>query len=104
MHKAGFLTLLSGVGRTIVLALAAAAPFMAPATRAESVTATWNPSPDPTVVGYNLYYGGASQTYTNMVPLANITDAVLSGLLPGVQYFFAATAVNDVGPEECLLQ
>jgi len=99
MDKAGFLTRSSRVRRTIVLALVAAAPFMAPAARAESVTATWNPSPDPTVVGYNLYYGGASQTYTNMVPLSNITSAVVSDLLPGSQCFFAATAVNAAGLE-----
>ena len=99
MHKAGFLTWWSGVRRTLVLALAAAAPFVAPATRAECVTAAWNPSPDPTVVGYNLYYGGASQSYTNMVALGNLTSTVVTGLLSGDQLFFAVTAVNDAGLE-----
>ena len=31
----------------------------------QSVTLAWNQSTDPTIVGYNIYYGGASGTYTN---------------------------------------
>jgi regulation of enolase protein 1 (concanavalin A-like superfamily) len=49
------------------------------------------------VVSYNLYYGGASQTYTNMVEAGDATNAIVSGLLPGAEYFFAVTAVDDVG-------
>jgi sulfur relay (sulfurtransferase) complex TusBCD TusD component (DsrE family) len=64
---------------------------------AQSVTLAWSLSADPTVVGYNLYYGGASQTYTNMVPAGNVATAAVSGLLPGATYFFAATAVDNVG-------
>ncbi|MGA2868861.1 MAG: hypothetical protein ABSF34_06860, partial [Verrucomicrobiota bacterium] len=32
-----------------------------------STSLTWNPSPDPSVVGYNIYYGITNGIYTNMV-------------------------------------
>jgi hypothetical protein len=64
-----------------------------------SVTLEWDPDTDPDAVGYNLYYGGASQTYTNMVAVGDATNTTISNLLPGVQYFFAATAIDIVGLE-----
>ena len=54
-------------------------------------------STDPTVVGYNLYYGEPAKTYTNMVAAGGATNVTISGLLPGAEYFFAATAVDSVG-------
>jgi hypothetical protein len=51
------------------------------------------------VVGYNLYYGGATQTYTNTLAVGSVTNAAISGLLPGAEYFFAATAVDGLGVE-----
>lgn len=66
---------------------------------AASVTLAWNPSTDPTVVGYHLYYGGVSQTYTNMVPVGAATNGSVTGLIPGGRSFFAATAVNVAGLE-----
>jgi len=63
------------------------------------VTLGWNPSPDPTVSGYNVYSGVASQTYTNMVSFGNVTNASLSALVPGTTYFFSVTAVDAVGLE-----
>ncbi len=64
-----------------------------------SVTLAWDPSTDPHVVAYNVYYGAASQTYTNNVPLAAVTNVTITGLVPGVTYFFAATASESAGPE-----
>jgi hypothetical protein len=40
-----------------------------------SVTLAWNPSTDPLVAGYNIYYGGASGTYTNEICAGNATNA-----------------------------
>jgi len=59
----------------------------------------WDPSPDLTVVGYNVYYGTASRTYTCMVPVGNAAHALISGLQEGVTYFFAVTACNSLGLE-----
>jgi hypothetical protein len=50
-------------------------------------------------VGYNIYYGVASRTYTNMVTAGNATTVSINGLIEGVTYYFAATTYNAVGIE-----
>lgn len=45
------------------------------------------------------YYGLASRTYTCLVPVGNVTNAVISGLQDGTTYFFAVTALNSLGVE-----
>jgi hypothetical protein len=64
-----------------------------------SVTLAWNASTDPIVVGYNVYYGGASGVYTNEVNAYSVTNITLSGLTPGVTYYFAATTYAASGLE-----
>lgn len=66
---------------------------------AATVTLAWNPSPDQTVTGYHLYYGVASRSYTNKVTVANVTMASVTGLQPGITYYFAATAFNAANTE-----
>jgi hypothetical protein len=63
----------------------------------QSVTLAWNQSTDPTVVGYTIYFGGASGKYTNTLPAGNATNATISGLIPGTTYYFAATTYNSSG-------
>jgi hypothetical protein len=63
------------------------------------LTLTWDPSPSPEVVGYHLYYGAESGNYTNSIVLSNVTTATVSGLLSGVTYYFALTAVGSDGQE-----
>jgi hypothetical protein len=65
----------------------------------QSVTLAWNTSADPTVVGYNIYYGVVSRTYTNVVNVGNTTNVTISGLVEGATYYFAATAYNTLGLE-----
>jgi len=62
-----------------------------------SVTLGWNRSTDPTVTGYNIYYGGKSGAYTNMIKAGNVTNAMIFGLTGGATYYFAATAYNAAG-------
>ncbi len=57
-----------------------------------SVTLAWDPSPGPSIAGYRVYQGVASLTYTNVTNVGTATKATLSGLTPGVSYFFAVTA------------
>lgn len=67
--------------------------------RACGVTLAWNPSPDPTVTGYFLYFGGASGTYTNKTDRGFVTNAVINGLVNGDTYFFAVSAYDSAGLE-----
>ncbi len=62
-----------------------------------NVTLAWNRSSAPSVVGYRVYFGGASQNYTNSVDAGNVTNATISGLSAGVTYYFAATDYSSNG-------
>lgn len=64
-----------------------------------SVTLAWIPSTDATVVGYNIYYGGVSGIYTNVISMADTTSTVVPGLVEGATYYFAATAYDSSGVE-----
>jgi hypothetical protein len=64
-----------------------------------NVTLAWDPSNDPTVSGYNLYYGSDSGTYTNVVVAGTATIATVSNLMRGATYYFAATTFNAAGLE-----
>jgi hypothetical protein len=64
-----------------------------------SVGLAWNPEADPTIVGYNLYYGAASGVYTNSLPTGSSPSLTVSNLAPGTTYYFAVTAVNTLGLE-----
>lgn len=66
---------------------------------AVSVTLAWDPSPDPTVVGYNVFYGVASHTYTNMIDAGNATTVTNSGLVESRTHNFSAPASNLLGTE-----
>jgi hypothetical protein len=70
-----------------------------PAFADQSVTLTWNPSPNANVVGYNIYYGGASRTYTNSVTVGNVTNVTIPGFSEGMTYYFAATTLDSTGDE-----
>ncbi len=62
-----------------------------------STKVAWNPSPDSSVTGYNVYYGTSSHSYMNMVSVGNVTSATINNLTPGVTYYFAATAHDAAG-------
>ena len=64
-----------------------------------ALTLEWDASPDPDVVGYQLYYGGSSQQYTNFVSTGLTTKATVDNLADGVTYYFAATCLNSAGLE-----
>jgi Fibronectin type III domain len=63
----------------------------------QSVTLAWNPSTNTDIANYEVYYGSASHTYTNMVTVGNVTNATISGLGGGQTYYFAAKAVTATG-------
>ena len=74
-----------------------AAIIPAPATY--GLTLAWNPSPSPEIVACHLYYGTVSGQYTNTVVVGNVTNVTVSGLLIGVTYYFAITAIDAQGQE-----
>src|SRR4026209_1325479 len=62
---------------------------------AESVTLQWDPSPAPTVAGYDVQWGRKSGSYDHTIRLGNGTTDTVTGLEPGVQYYFAVTAYSS---------
>ncbi len=89
---------LTGMARYLWLLLLALAT--SPTARgAQSAFLSWDPSPDPSVVGYNIYYGGESGSYTNLVSVGDLQGGVVSGLDEGATYYFVVTAFDDLGQE-----
>jgi hypothetical protein len=89
---------LLGLKRYLAIAVIAAA-IGASAQGQSRVTLAWDPSPGGAVAGYRLYDGIASRTYTNIINAGNVTTQSVSGLIAGVTYFFAVTALGTNGLE-----
>ncbi len=69
-----------------------------PSVMAGDVTLQWDPNPETDVVGYRVYYGTASRTYSSPIPLGLQTSYTVTGLAAGT-YYFAVTAFNSEGLE-----
>jgi len=65
----------------------------------ESVTLAWLASDSTNVAGYKIHYGTACGCYTNAVTVGNTNQATIPGLVPGRQYYFAATTLDRAGDE-----
>lgn len=82
-------------GTLILLALAGAL-FLGAETKAQtltSVTLGWTASPSSGVTGYYIYYGTSTNMNDNIcVPVSNVTNVTISGLVKGLTYYFAATS------------
>ncbi len=76
-----------------------AASFVTFAQAQSSVTLGWNASPDPSVLGYYLYYGSKSAIYTNRLSSGLATSKTVSNLVSGVTYYFVVTAYSGAGLE-----
>jgi hypothetical protein len=66
-----------------------------------SIMLTWDASPttNDTIVGYRVYLGSASMTYTNVINAGMALSCNVSNLVTGTPYYFSATAVDYVGLE-----
>lgn len=60
----------------------------------QRVGLAWNPSVDPSVTGYNVYYGTASRSYSQQVNVGLVTNTAVSNIVAGTTYYFAVTAYN----------
>jgi len=66
---------------------------------AAQVTVAWDANSDPAVTGYRVHYGTSPGSYTSHVDVGNTTNCIISGLLEGLTYYFAATAYDGNGNE-----
>ena len=74
-------------------------PLFLSSSQAADVQLAWDPNPEADVIGYKVYYGTASGSYSYSVDVGNRTDCIISDLEAGKTYFFAATAYNSSGKE-----
>jgi hypothetical protein len=90
--------LLSVMRRKLILFTFAGSLLFATGAKSQvlgSATISWNPSPSSSVAGYNVYYGTSSGNYTSATHVDNVTNVTLRGLVCGVTYYFAATALDS---------
>jgi hypothetical protein len=66
------------------------------------INLAWDSSPEPTIVGYKIYYGKASKVYDHTVDAGAATpfqdngrSFQLSGLTPGQVYYISVTSHNS---------
>ncbi len=65
-----------------------------------AVTLAWDANTEPNVVGYKLHYGTTAGTYDTTIDVGNVTQYHIAGqLLYGTLYYFAVSAIDDVGLE-----
>ena len=54
---------------------------------AGALTIAWDPASDPSVTGYNVYWGTQTGVYTNVVNAGLSTQFQVGGLVNGVTYY-----------------
>lgn len=64
-----------------------------------SITINLQATVNPAVTGYYIYYGTASGDYTNKISVGNVTNVNVSGLVPSLTYYFAATSHDSRNQE-----
>ncbi|OPY69608.1 MAG: Fibronectin type III domain protein [Syntrophorhabdaceae bacterium PtaU1.Bin034] len=64
---------------------------------AGQVSLVWNANREADLVGYRLYYGTSSRSYSANVDVGNRTSFTVSGLQDGTTYYFALIAYNTSG-------
>ena len=63
---------------------------------AEAATATWDPNPEPDVLGYVLAYGTQSGVYTTEINVGNVLSYEFFSP-PGYRYYLVVRAYNAMG-------
>jgi hypothetical protein len=63
------------------------------------VTLAWDPNTESDIAGYKLYYGNASESYSQVIDVANTTLYTVNNLTNGNTYYFAVTAYDTSGYE-----
>ena len=66
---------------------------------ASPCTLAWNLNPEPTVIGYCLYFGIKGSTTTNRLDVGLTNQVTLKSLLAASNYFFYVVAYDTKGIE-----
>jgi len=72
---------------------------LSPFDSASQIKLAWDPETDPSVIGYELYYGTDSRNYGIPINVGNVTTYTLNGLTQGVTYYIAVTAYDTANNE-----
>src|ERR1700757_5153395 len=59
-----------------------------------AATATWNANPETDIAGYILSYGTSPGVHPTVVDVGKVTTWPVSGLTPGIRYYFVVQAYN----------
>jgi hypothetical protein len=86
---------------SIFIVIQAALICIVTAAYAGQVTLGWEPNTEPDLAGYKIYYGNSSRNYTQIKDVKDKTATlrIITGLIEGQTYCFAATAYNTSGLE-----
>jgi hypothetical protein len=80
-----------------LLILLGPTPFSVAQGWAKEITLEWDPNTEPDLGGYIVHYGTESGVYDYSLDVGNFTSAVISGLDPELEYYFAVSAYNIDG-------
>jgi uncharacterized delta-60 repeat protein len=95
------LTRYSVVTKTATITVTPAPPVPPSGLRIDSGTSAgemnlaWDPNMDPGLAGYKIYYGTTPGDYASFTDVGSVTHFTVTGLTPGLTYYFALTAYND---------
>lgn len=64
-----------------------------------AVSLTWDPDPDPIVVGFRFHCGTTSGVFTQVINVGDATTRLVLNLVGERTYFFAVTAYETNGVE-----
>ena len=54
----------------------------------------WEPNPEPTIAGYNVYIGSSSRNYSQVIDVGLETSIPLTNLIQGITAYLAVTAYD----------
>lgn len=84
-----------GKGRFKILVLLMIIAMVHAQAYAAVVRISWNANTDSDLAGYNVYYGTATQFYSQVINAGKFTSVEIDNLKPGQTYYMAVTAYNQ---------